>query len=577
MSSYQAAEILPSLALEIPPLTFDRLYKGYVTKSTFPLLHLPIELFLHILRYFTIEELKTLSLVDRFCMRLAMPSIHKDITLCYPPNKRHLLLGNIPVSYIGMVNPIDPPFGVNLCVRRLAITCDPSCKVSPNHSTTITRSNILAPEKDIPIQCLVQSLCDVVERLLPNLHILDWDLPVTMCATTLRSLLASSAKHLRIEGAVLDEEGCAFYDRRRLHLETLSLNVSPTLPALLQRSTHRFFDRVLRGTRRTLRQLRWTGCLEFEDIYISNVAEQFPSLRSLTLDTIARNSDNVIQLLLGPLTRVETLAMDTMTPSALNFFGTRGYMAPLKHFCFLIHDQGDSAPFAQIMEFLAHNNQLETLHIPGPVSPSILSQSLLPALTQHFKWLTSLHLVWASSDIQEEALGFLTSIRSLRHLWLSAGNQSGMRNTWKIDHEPILAQLSRLPHLLTLAFSRDTYAVDAHPLAPRSWDYYSSKALPVSLDISTYLSPPDFDTYQATQERVEQNALRRLAWGKWHAERMLMLGNRYGMALPSLTWLFVGQLVLLSNRSIGFEFASQRDPGLTVLQKKMSLTLWRPV
>ncbi|KJA17947.1 hypothetical protein HYPSUDRAFT_977224 [Hypholoma sublateritium FD-334 SS-4] len=570
-----------SLNLEIPPLTFDRVYSRHITTSDFSLFKLPVEISSRVLDYLTKKDLTTLSLVDHDCLRLAMPSNFKDVKLCFDPAKPQSLLANHLFSITEQYAPSHPSLDMPSCIRRLTITTDPLAQCPPCRSARVTEHISPSENQDIHLISFIQSVSNILEKSLPNLHILDWNLPTSISSPTLQSIFASPAKHLRLEGVVLHEHNGFCLDNDQLPLETLSLNVSFT--SYSDKSPH-FFDNIFRRTRSTLRQLRWTGNLDAEQIYLADEGISFPCLRSLTLDTISCNSDNILDLFLGPGTRVETLAMDTMTPSTSTFFGTRGYMSTLKHLCWLIHDQGEFAPLDKILLFIADNSQLETLHIPGPLSPSFLSRSLLPTLTQCFTSLTSLHLVWASADIQEEALEAIATMNSLRHLWLSAGNQDGLRSTWQINHQCIITLLAPLTRLATLAFSRDTYVENAHPLAPRSCDYYSSRMLPVGVDVSKYLSTDDYATYQGKnvdidKARAQQTAMLRLAWESWHAEQMIDIGRQYAIAFPSLHWFFVGQLAFAS-ASHGFDFAQyppRRDPCLTSLQKKMSVTLWRPI
>lgn len=570
-----------SLTLEIPPLTFDRVYSRHITTSAFSLFKLPVEISSRVLDYLTNKDLTTLSLVDRDCLHLAMLSNFKDVKLWFDPAKPHSLLANHLSSITGQYAPSHPSLDMPSCIRRLTITTDPFAQDPPIRSTRVTEHISPSENQDIHLISFIQTVSNIVEKSLPNLHILDWNLPTAISSPTLRSIFASPARHLRLDGVVVHEHDSFCLDNDQLPLETLSLDVSFTSPS--NKAPH-FFDNIIRRTHSTLRQLRWTGNLDAEQIYFANDGIDFPCLRSITLDTISCNSDNILGLFFGPRTRVETLAMDTMTPSTSTFFGTRGYMSTLKHFCWLIHDQGEFAPHDKILLFIADNSQLETLHIPGALSPSFLSRSLLPILAQCFTSLTSLHLVWASSDIQEEALEAIATMNSLRHLWLSAGNQDGLRNTWQINHQCIITLLSPLTRLTTLAFSRDTYAENAHPLAPRSCDYYSSRMLPAGVDVSKYLSTDDFVTYQGKdvdfdKARAQQTAMLRLAWESWHAEQMIDIGRQYAIAFPNLHWLFVGQLAFTS-ASHGFDFALQpprRDPCVTSVQKKMSVTLWRPI
>ncbi|KAF9481928.1 hypothetical protein BDN70DRAFT_892971 [Pholiota conissans] len=570
------------LVFDIPPLSFDRVHESHIATSSFPIFRMPIELFSHILTHLSTEDLLALSKVDRDCRRLALLSTFKDVVLCFTPDKFNSFLENTPLSTTA---PQSPSSYIASCVRRLTVTAEPFNKIVPNYATVLSEYDDLSLAKiDPSFNRFVECASHVVENSYPNIHILDWDAPTLIPVPTLNSILASPIKHLRFKGATVHDDGCTRLNTSTSALETLCFDVSFTRTHN-RRRTPLFFKDILFSSTATLRQLIWIGHLNDDEIVIENDDITFPHLRSLTLDIISSNSDQVVQLLLGPSSRVETLAMDTMTASSRKFFATRGYMSPLRRLCWLNHNQGDLSPYDAIMEFLRANTHLAELHIPGPASPEFLELTLLPTLLQEFNGLTSLHLVWQAPDIYDDALEAVSSIPTLWHVWLSAGNQNCLRNTWEVQHPSILARLSPLTHLKTFALSHDTYKVNAHPLAPRSCDYYASRALPVDLDVSKYLSPTDFDIYQGknvdfsmgTTHKIE---MRRLAWESWHGERMQAIADRYSDRFPSLRWLFIGQLVFTRNIGQSLLLASnppERDPYLTALQKKMSMTLWRPV
>lgn len=484
------------LVFDIPPLSFDRVHAGHVAVSSFPLFQMPIELFPHILNYLSTDDLLAFSQVDRDCRRLALLSIFKDVSVCFAPDSIcHKFLENIPFSTTTDQCPHSPSSYIASCIRRLTLTVDPSNRIIPNYDTVVSEYDYLSLAKINPsLNSFVESASHKIQNFYSNIHILDWDIPTLLSASTFNSLLASRIKHLRLKGATIYDDGSFSPSTGELFLETLSLDVS--FMRTKNRHHPNVFEDILLRTSATLCQLIWSRHLNDNEIDINDDILSFPCLRLITLDIISSVSDKFFQVLLGPSTSVETLAIDTKTSSTCNFFATRGYISSLKQLCWLNHSQGDLSPYDTVLDFLRHNTQLEALHIPGPASPQFLSLLLLPTLHQHFNVLNSLHLVWAPPDIYEGALVAISTIPTLRHLWLSAGNQNSLRNTWEINHQSILTWLSPLRLLETFALSHDTYKVNAHPLAPRSCDYYASRAIPVDLDVSKYLSATDFDVYQ---------------------------------------------------------------------------------
>ncbi|KAF8187420.1 hypothetical protein BJ912DRAFT_819019, partial [Pholiota molesta] len=512
------------------PLSFDRVHAGHVAVSSFPLFQIPIELFPHVLNHLSTDDLLAFSQVDRDCRRLALLSIFKDVSMCFARDSIcHKLLENVPFSTTTDHCPHSPSSYIAPCIRRLTVTVEPCDKLIPNYDIVVSEYDSLALAKmNFFLHSFVESVSHKIQSSYPNIHVLDWNTPTLISASTFNSILASPIKHLRLQGAAIYNDGSFSPSTGELFLETFSLDLS-SIHSVDRHHPNVFKDILLR-TSATLRQLIWCGYLNDNEINLNDDIYSFPRLRSLTLDIVSSVSDKLIQVLLGPSTRVETLAIDTMTSSTRKFFAARGYVPALKQLCWLNHSQGDLSPYDDVLSFLRYNTQLEALHIPGPASPQFLSFSLLPTLRQHFEALSSLHLVWGAPDIHEDALIVISTIPTLRHLWLSAGNQNSLRNTWEINHQSILTWLSPLRHLETFALSHDTYKVNAHPLAPRSCDYYASRAIPVALDVSKYLSAPDFD----------QIEMRRLAWESWHAERMLMITNEYVVRFPILRWLFIG-------------------------------------
>ncbi|KAF8891626.1 hypothetical protein CPB84DRAFT_1848915 [Gymnopilus junonius] len=553
---------------DIQCLSFDRVHRGRVTVSAFPLFRVPVELFAQVVRYLSRSDLKSLALVDRDCCRLASLTLFKEVEVDINSKSRQPLLDR---NFTAC-----SPSSIPHCIRRLDVSSPPSSTVSTSSQTSINSK--LSYEKHAAQSQLIYS---AIATSLSNLHILAWD-GAFLSSALLQALQRSSVKHLSLKGIVIDPED-TYNISRPIPLETLHLEIYDTVA---QYPTH-FFSQLLRCVSPTLRQLSWIGAALTEDSMCCDPAVlQFPKLRSLTLDMISIDNPSLFHLLIGENTKVQSLSMGSLTPSACAFFRTRGHIKSLTQFCWINHISTDSI-LDDIVSFLQHNPQLETIQLPKSVSPTFLEKSFFPLLKLHqYDDLTSLHLVWDAFEISEQSLHFLASISTLRHLWLSAGNQ-GVRSTWHVDHESVINHLSPLHLLQTLAFSHDTYAIiNAHPLSPRFCDYYATKALPCDLDISKYLTPDEFLIYQGKTADYDlavahQIEMRRRAWENWHAERMVAIANKYAQTFEALSWCFIGQLPMGRSR-FADEFSIvndslEREPCLSSLHKMLSMTIWRPV
>ncbi|KAF5323695.1 hypothetical protein D9619_012888 [Psilocybe cf. subviscida] len=566
------------ISFDIQPLGFDRAFPAHATRSSLPIFRLPPELYFHILGFLTQADLDNLAAVDEDCQRLSALYACKEAEIRYTKSASCALQCDISTPVISHPE----------CVRRLAVVA-----ASPRVTPVLPRS-------------FGEHVAERIRDELKNLHIVDWDCTRTIFPLTFTSALASSpVKHLRVGGTVLHDEGDGpAPETMNIPLETLCLETSEGIPDIKSRSV--VFDQLVLPASSTLRQLIWRGNPNLDNLSFNITPSDFPSfarLRSLCLDRVSLNSDNVLQLLLGPHSRIDTLAMDSTTVSTSQFFSTRGYMPYLTHFTWLHHGEFHGSSVADVLSFLDENPQLQALHVPEPLPSWIIDDALIPLIERKLA-LSSLHLVWLSPDIPEASLQALATIRSLRHLWLSIGRPDAMRSTWEVDHEKMKDLLAPLgSQLETLAFSKDTYVrkmTNAHPLAPASFgfgDYYMNKVLPVDdAGVLALLSPaetaefhvrsatharscptvPDYDLHLAALVHM-----RHLAWEKWHAAAILELAGRYyADAFPRLRFLFVGQMPFVGDGNGVLEHHDsppQREPCMSSLQKKMSMTLWRPV
>jgi hypothetical protein len=226
-----------------------------------------------------------------------------------------------------------------------------------------------------------------------------------------------------------------------------------------------------------------------------------------------------------------------------DFLATRGYIPSLEELHLTHWDTKDIST----LSFLRANSQLRTFTASSPLPPLFLETHLLHDLSYTFHYLTTLSLIWDDTEISESSLQAIGSIITLRKLWISAGEQFGWRHSWKIDHNALLKAFKRLLNLKCLAYSRDSYILDASlrlrngDLIFRLDEYYHTFVLPGYGRYDTYLQPDEIERMETGTEQ-ETNELERVAWERWHREKIMGIANRYVDTLPSLKWCYFGQL-----------------------------------
>ncbi|KAF9524470.1 hypothetical protein CPB83DRAFT_861201 [Crepidotus variabilis] len=565
---------------DIQPISFDRAFGARIFTSNLPILRLPTELFPSITRYLSSRDLASLSLVDRDCRLLAALSQFKSL---------QLNIANSKCRFIRDCHPSVPDDSeyVRACVRRLRVVMHPESGVrrsdGPPNPISLPLSSTSG---ECTFACIdyFQAMGDVIEKALPNLHVLDFDIPYALPPTLLQSIFRSPVKHFRLNGTMLIDDVRTPISSGFMPLETLNLKIS--WPGMHDRgNAFELYGHLLRHASATLQRLELHGRGLNDHIQIPDDMPAFPHLRSLVLNRFSDNHDRLLDLFLGSNSRIHTLAIDSSTVSTKVFLRNRGYMCSLDQFCWLNCTTVDGAD--EILTFLSDNIHLSTFHVLHGLPTTFINNELLPLVQASFKSLTSLKLVWAAPDIAEDSLQAISSIHSLRSLWLSAGNQDVFRNTWEIDTESILSHLSPLRNLETLAFSKDTYKIDIHPLAPVFCDYYATKVLPTDVDLTRYLSSEELHRYKDAETAPYDEAIsrqvkiRRVAWERWHAEQMLVFANRFAQMFVRLRWCFIGQLAFSIDPDNGkgarmaFMDSVVRNPCLRSLHKRMSLNTWQ--
>lgn len=260
---------------------------------------------------------------------------------------------------------------------------------------------------------------------------------------------------------------------------------------------------------------------------------------------------------------LRTLDVDTEeSPVYANFFRQRGSIRSLTTFVW----DTFQIPINHQLEFLRANPQLSKLAIPHAAPKEMLDTSLLPLLASSFTALTSLDLKWMGLSISESALETISSLTSLEQIHLSAGNQSGWRHDWLIDHEIMRKHLAKLPSLKRIAFSRDSY--NYHDTDPSEVESYYQDKIVFGGNLWT-LYQHLVATGQPARSVGDIQMGRFKIWEVTHLERITSEALLYMDVVKQLEWIYIGQLPIQCFRGPknSIRPAAERDSCWTLLRK----------
>jgi hypothetical protein len=530
----------------VPPLSLllDRVSEGLLPRSNASFFKVPSEVLADIVEYLDYQSLASLALVNRDCQQLARSRQFASVLLDYSDAsisliKKLKLEGEDRLKSPHGV-PSQPTIGA--CIRRITLATNATW-ISHRHGINLREDP--DGEDQEKIKALRKRIADgsqfffneylpsVVSLLtspaiLPHLELFDWEDKIVIPRYCLEALARSSIKHLKLYRVLIDEEfelpdirTSSGWPLLSLHME-LHWNV---FGSNASGSLSRLCASILRLCAPTLVSLNWENSIDRSvHTFITDCMDppQFPRLRQLRLGHTKFSDPQSIDALLGG--SLVSLTVDTeRTPFHTQCFRNRGTIRSLETFVwetFHIKDNHDLA-------FLRANSQLSKLSVLHPAPPVLLDTQVIPLLASDFGNLRSLCLVWEDVKIPESSLKIIGTLKTLEQIHLSAGEQSGWRHDWLIDHEAMRSSLRSLPHLKKVAFSRDTYDNGLE------WS-----------EISHYYVDRYFEASVALEE--EGNVLtgnsRNAVWDRVHRKRMLGEAAEYLEALPKLEWLYFGQI-----------------------------------
>ncbi|KAI5851368.1 hypothetical protein DFP73DRAFT_536900 [Morchella snyderi] len=510
------------------PLWFSQVCEGSSTGAS--LFKLPSELLDHITVLLSTADLASMALVNTTCRQLArsrqFASIHLAYTTPIASGIRNILADETAAR---MENPTISSPTLGVCVRSLTIASVilmdsffvrwwklqdlPSLfapEVSREKAIELVASNYF--------DVYVRNLSDALRCALPNLEVLRWEDKVCITPELMNAIAASEVRELEMTGVSVDQEFMVD-GRRRWGLRRLVMDIQGA-KGCDNVSTAPLCMSILKAAAQTLEELEWVN----GEVMRFDAAEfdpplRFPQLRSLVLQNTELDSE-LLEALISvndPHLRLRTISVGSSS-SASEYLSRRGHIDTLK----VYHTSASLS--SSDTAFISTNSQLYTLTAPCP-SDSLALGTLLPTLTD-FRYLTNLHLVWDSKTIDIRALESIGRVKSLTHLWLSAGTQNGNIHDWVAPHDAMVTAFLHLQKLRVLVFTRDTYE---HPLSGEPPEkYYILRQHPDGVEGDE--ETPDF------QQRLET------AWELWHVEEMRRVASDYADMLERLELVFLGQL-----------------------------------
>ena len=514
---------------EVPPLplSFDRICGPRSPQSTASLFKLPTEILGLILQHVAPNSLFSLALVDRDCLQWARSRRFARIRLDYSNSSLYLLQlllrevsdRHSPASSTTPLPKLGP------CIRRITVATHPGW-VTHRHGVSLD-DEFQDLSKDEQTKRMVDAsrafydeyIPDIQHVLnplvLPHLELLDWKDMIPLPQSFFEALATSPIKYLKLSRVALNQEfaiptqlpsASCRWPLLTLHLELVrnyrvheEISTSPLSASILCLCSATLEDLSLSSR-------DFSGNYSFTDSTVSTLP-RFPNLRRLSVGILSFKDSSMLEALVQDSLRY--LEVGTTWDSIYSkFFENRGTIPNLDTFVWSGYDP-EEPPYS----FLQANPHVSKLALPNSCSSTMLDTKIIPLL-EKFRNLTSLSLVWQENSIEESALKGICTLKTLKQVCLSAGEQYGWKHDWLIDHDCLRRYLRTLPFLERLAFSRDSYNFEDSRLGVDS--YYSQADI---------LETDDSDK-----------------WERRHRRRMVKKARKYASVMPQLEWIYLGQI-----------------------------------
>ena len=456
----------------------------------------------------------------------------------------------------------------------------------------------------------MKMLTSAIRWSLPNLQLISWFDGIRISPVTLKAILESSVRHLKLDRIQVDKESMGLIDKipscQSCKLATLDLFVSRSLEDQMDQNKesvkpiYPFVAFMFRQCAETLTTLKWEDRDQPEQDGNRPPLPKLLNLRKLSLHAMSIRSATELESMILPGSNSKLVHLELGLPNKFisEFINKRGTIPNLRTLVW--HGFGDIGEVP--IEFLQQNPHLEILSLQWLPQASVDGQ-VLPLLVEKFYNLTSLELAYNEhmKTIPDDAYAALSRLKGLQQLHLSAGHSLGWKLTWLIDHGALRSCVKRFPNLKRLALSRDTYPRWNFSEDGRRYrwnysgddgSYYSHQYFMPSNEYEQRLAnrwrnldraEDDVDDdgwgrHEIQQQIWEQR--RKWSWEMMHRRRMLKQANKYVNLRyedgPKLKFLYFGQLPMEVKfgwygwRAVAV--TEYRDDAYTMLQRMFKKT-----
>lgn len=510
-------------------------------------------------------SLAALALVNSDCQRLSRPYQFAHFYFDYSPGSYRFILHLLQECQQNAgVDSLSPTIGA--CVRKITVRPDPTVLNSTSQELFGSVFGVEGHREELDghttnayIRRYRFSLLSAIQSSLPHLEEFIWLDDLDVDKDFFQGIIHPGIKHLELKRVSVDpplEDLSPVPVGARLR--SLDLEIHPTFTTTPSdrkaslKAVSPFMEALLRRSAPILDTLALDRPpLDGEDVIISFIDKEmrFPKLRYLQLNTIGLSQSALRALFSVHLRHLQLPYVDP--------FSMLGKVLlecdPLQHLETLVVPDLGQLDVHAYMHFLEKHAHIRKLCM-GQCSLDMLDNRIIPLLASGtFSHLRSLSLSWASDGMDEEteldvptlaeqSLAFIGTMTWLEQLRFTTCEYHPSRAQWYVNHDILRTKLKDLSKLKKLAICGDTY----HPTTAEGYPegYYEVRPLFDDLEYEANMRPEldDPDPMGSEEGEVYHFDDR---WERVHRNRMLTEAEKYASVLPSLEWLYCGQLQIM--------------------------------
>lgn len=314
-------------------LSFGRVLEGRHIVSESHLLSLPFDMLDAIAQYLPNDDLGKLALVNSDCRQWARAQQFKSILLNYGVNSFNIL-AMLYKEHTERNKSPSPGTYIGPCIRRLTVATNPGWLEHIHGLSDLQKMDAETAKgrHAEAAKTYYDSYLKTLEAALllnwmPNLELLNWEDKVLLSKSLLTAMAGSSIRHLRLFRVRFDEEfeiQLPAPNQRSWPLQSLHLEPSWASEGKDNGDLRPMTESIFRLCAPTIETLKWIGNIDSRQKYSfmsSKGSVQFPSLRRLTMEFIEFSDSSVLEVFLGPETKVRQLETNIREEStSIDFF-----------------------------------------------------------------------------------------------------------------------------------------------------------------------------------------------------------------------------------------------------------------